>query len=154
LVLLSNVAYVVHTALTKRFAEDMDFINFFTMRMLTSTAFLFLFAAGSRELVLPDGITMLLLLLFGTTDVVISRALYYVALRRLTLSVHTIVLTLSPVLTIIWSWLLFREVPAILQWLGGILVLIGVATATVRPRHRPVDPGVVDLEAEVRLGPG
>ena len=154
LVLLSNIAYVVHTALTKRFAEDMDFINFFTMRMLTSTAFLFLFAAGSRELVLPDGVTMLLLLLFGTTDVVISRALYYVALRRLTLSVHTIVLTLSPVLTIIWSWLLFREVPAILQWLGGILVLIGVATATVRPRHRPVDPGVVDLEAEVRLGPG
>jgi drug/metabolite transporter (DMT)-like permease len=143
----------VHTALTKRFAEDMDFINFFTMRMLTSTAFLFLFAAGSRELVLPDGITLLLLLLFGTTDVVISRALYYVALRRLTLSVHTIVLTLSPVLTIIWSWLLFREVPAILQWLGGILVLIGVATATVRPRRRPVDPGVVDLEAEVRLGP-
>jgi drug/metabolite transporter (DMT)-like permease len=131
----------------------MDFINFFTMRMLTSTAFLFLFAAGSRELVLPDGVTMLLLLLFGTTDVVISRALYYVALRRLTLSVHTIVLTLSPVLTIIWSWLLFREVPAILQWLGGILVLIGVATATVRPRQRPVDPHVVDLEAEVRLGP-
>lgn len=154
LVLLSNSAYVLHTALTKRFAEDMDFVNFFTLRVIMSTAFLFLFAIGSRDLVVPDSTTMLLLLLFGTTDVLISRALYYVALRRLTLSLHTIVLTLSPVLTILWSWLLFTEVPAPLQWFGGILVLVGVATATLRPRKPHVEADVVDIEAGVRLRPG
>jgi drug/metabolite transporter (DMT)-like permease len=154
LVLLSNSVYVMHTALTKRFAEDMDFVNFFTLRVMVSTLFLCLFALGSGRLEAPDGTTLLLLLLFGTTDVVISRALYYAALRRLSLSLHTIVLTLSPVLTILWSWLLFADVPGKLQFAGGFLVLAGVAVATLRP-NLPSPPGeILEQEGEIRLGPG
>ncbi|MBK8796247.1 MAG: hypothetical protein IPM07_07640 [Anaerolineales bacterium] len=44
--------------------------------------------------------TWLLLVLTGTVDVVISRALYYQTLRLLPMSIHTIILTLSPVVAI------------------------------------------------------
>lgn len=154
LVLLSNSAYVLHTALAKRYASEMDFVNFFTLRVIATTAFLLLFALGSRALVVPDGTTVLLLLLFGTTDVVISRALYYMALRRLSLSLHTIALTLSPILTILWSWLLFDEVPVGLQLLGGALVIAGVLTASLGSRQRKNKSTLAEIGADAHLGSG
>ena len=49
----------------------------------------------------------------GTVDVVISRVLYYLALRRLRMSIHTVILTLSPVITILWSLALFDVLPTL-----------------------------------------
>ena len=72
-----------------------------------------------------------MLILAGTVDVVASRALYYVALRRLKMSVHSIVLTLSPVVTVIWSLLLFGSVLTPQQFLGGIAVILGVLIVTL-----------------------
>ena len=97
LVLLSNVFYVSHTAVTKRYGDEMDFVSFFTFRILSTTLFTFIFALGQGDFTMPNGQTLILLLIFGTVEVVISRTLYYMALRRLTLSIHTIVLTLAPV---------------------------------------------------------
>jgi drug/metabolite transporter (DMT)-like permease len=73
-----------------------------------------------------------LLALVGTVDVVVSRTLYYVALRRLKMSVHSIVLTVSPVATIVWSLLLFDTLPTLQQFLGGIAVILGVLVVTVK----------------------
>jgi drug/metabolite transporter (DMT)-like permease len=64
-------------------------------------------------------------------DVVISRTLYYVALRRLKMSVHSIVLALSPVAAICWSLLLFDTFPTPQQLLGGAAVILGVLLVTV-----------------------
>ena len=46
----------------------------------------------------------LLIVVAGTVDIVISRTLYYVALRRLPMSLHAIILTLSPVVTLLWAY--------------------------------------------------
>jgi drug/metabolite transporter (DMT)-like permease len=73
-----------------------------------------------------------LLALVGTVDVVVSRTLYYVALRRLKMSVHSIVLTLSPVAAILWSLLLFETLPTLQQLAGGVAVMMGVLIVTVR----------------------
>ena len=50
------------------------------------------------------------------------------------MSIHTIILTLSPVVTILWSLALFREVPTPTSLIGGALVILGVALVTLRPR--------------------
>ncbi|KAA3648151.1 MAG: DMT family transporter [Chloroflexi bacterium] len=141
LILLSNTFYVLHTAITKRYGDEMDFISFFTFRIVFTTLFTFIFAlGGGGTFTVPNGQTIILLLIFGTTDVVISRSLYYIALRRLTLSIHTIVLTLTPVLTIVWAWLIFQEVPGPLQFAGGSLVLLGVIVATAWRQRQAVQP--------------
>ena len=131
MILTSSFLYSLHTALVKRYGQEMDFVKFFFHRLLFTASFLFLFAMVGRELVLPpDTQTWLVLLVAGTVDVVISRTLYYQTLRMFTMSVHTIILTLSPVVSIIISLFLFGTFPGPQELAGGVLILIGVFAVT------------------------
>lgn len=134
LVLCSSFMYALHAALVKRYAQEMAPVEFFLFRLASTTGFLLLFAAGSGHLAWPAWSVWPLLILVGTVDVVISRTLYYLALRRLKMSLHSIVLTASPVVAIAWSLLLFGLLPEPRAWLGGIAVLAGLLLATLRWR--------------------
>jgi drug/metabolite transporter (DMT)-like permease len=72
----------------------------------------------------------------ATVNVTISRGLYYVALRRFNLSILTILLTLSPVITIVWSVILFGELPSPQGFLGGTAVIAGVLLVTIARRRK------------------
>lgn len=126
LVLLSSALYALHAALTKKFSEEMDLTTFFFARLLFSTAAIFLFNAFTGALAIPQASAWPFILLAGTIDVAISRAMYYFALRRLKLTVHTILLTLSPVIAILWALLLFDSHLTARQGVGGLVVLAGV----------------------------
>lgn len=131
MVLGSAFLYALHTAVVKRFGGEMDFANFFLFRVVSTAGFLLLFTTVRGQLMLPpEPAAWFFLILAGTVDVVISRVLYYLALRRLRLSYHTILLTLSPVITILWSLALFRERPEMQGLLGGAAVILGVLIVT------------------------
>jgi len=130
LVLGSVFLYSSHTALVKRYGANMDIVTFFVFRLATTSSFLLLYNLGSGNLQWPTRSVWPLLILVGTVDIVISRGLYYLALRQLKLSIHTIILTASPALAIIWTVLLFEINPTPQQLLGGGAVLIGVILVT------------------------
>jgi len=125
MILCSAFMYALHAALTKRYGGQIEFVNFFFFRLFCTTAFSFLFTLGRRALVWPESTVWPWLALVGSVDIVISRALYYVVLRRLKISILSIVLTLSPVAAISWSWLLFGTWPTLQQLLGGAAVIGG-----------------------------
>lgn len=130
----STFLYALHAALSKRYMQEMDLVNFFFFRLLFTTLVLLVIVGGSGQLALPPTPTAwLLLILAGTVDVTISRTLYYTALRRLNMSVFSIMLTAGPVVTVIWSLLLFNTFPTPQQLIGGIGVLGGVALVTAAP---------------------
>jgi drug/metabolite transporter (DMT)-like permease len=131
MVLAGTLMYTLHAALVKRYSVGMSLTDFFLFRLLGATFFLFLFAAGSGNLVWPGGEAWLMLLATGTVDVVISRTLYYQALRQLNMSLHALVLTISPILAIGWSVLLFGTHPSLQQAIGGVGVLLGVLLVTL-----------------------
>jgi len=126
IVVCGTLAYALHTALVKRDGGQIDFVNFFFFRMVTSTAALFLLAWGRGQLVWPTNETWLLIIVTGTVDVLLSRICYYWALRHMTMSVHSLILTLSPVLAVLWSYLLIGDLPTVQQLVGGMAVVIGV----------------------------
>jgi drug/metabolite transporter (DMT)-like permease len=132
LVLSSALMYAIHAALAKRYAGEIEFLDFFFFRLLCTTGVLFLFALGRQALVWPGPTAWALLALVGTVDVVVSRTLYYVALRLLKMSIHSIVLTLSPVAAILWSLFLFNTLPTPQQLLGGAAVILGVLIVTLK----------------------
>lgn len=139
LIMISTFCYALHAAVVKRHGEQIEFVNFFLFRMAMSSLFLLIFAAGRGELVWPSGRQVwLILLLTATINVTISRTLYYVALRRFRLSIFTILLTLSPVLTIMWSMLLFGEQPSLQGLIGGTAVICGVILVTISKRKKVV----------------
>jgi drug/metabolite transporter (DMT)-like permease len=132
LVLGSALMYAIHAALAKRYGGEIEFLDFFFFRLLCTTGVLFLFALGRQALVWPSPTAWPLLALVGTVDVVVSRTLYYIALRLLKMSIHSIVLTLSPVAAILWSLFLFNTLPAPQQLLGGAAVILGVLIVTLK----------------------
>jgi drug/metabolite transporter (DMT)-like permease len=141
LVLSSAFMYALHTAIVKRHGGGLDFGNFFLFRVAATTGFLILFTTVRGQLVWPSREAWLFLILAGTIDVVISRVLYYLALRRLQLSIHTVVLTLSPVITIFWSLLLFGERPTLLSIIGGAAVIAGIAVVSLSQSGMPLRAG-------------
>jgi drug/metabolite transporter (DMT)-like permease len=130
LVLFATFLYAIHAAVVKRYGGGIDFINFFFFRLLSTTLCLLVLAAYAGVLTVPPATAWLWICLIGTVDVVISRVLYYVALRRLNMSIHTLLLTLSPVATILWSFLLFHSLPGLQELLGGLTVMTGVMLVT------------------------
>jgi drug/metabolite transporter (DMT)-like permease len=131
LILIAAFMYALHTALVKRYGANMSLMEFFLFRLLCTMGFLFLIVAGRGELVRPSWPAGLLLFIVGTLDVLVSRGLYYLALRRLKLTHHTLILTLSPVIAVGWTFLLFDVSPTLQQLIGGAAVLAGVLMVTV-----------------------
>lgn len=134
LILLGGItAYSLHIAVVKRYGDDIEFGNFFLYRVGMTALFLALFLGVSGEATLPTSLNVwLLLAVAATVDVVISRILYYWVLRQMTLGAHTILLTISPFVTVIWSLILFREIPTIQALVGGVIVTAGVVLVTRR----------------------
>jgi drug/metabolite transporter (DMT)-like permease len=137
LVVASAFMYAMHAAIVKRYGGQMDFGNFFLFRVASVTGFLLLFTTARGQLSWPSWEAWRFLLLAGTIDVVISRVLYYLALRRLQMSLHTIILTLSPVITVIWAMLLFSEKPTLQSFVGGAAVILGVLVVTWSKSRAP-----------------
>ena len=133
MVLGSTLLYAVHTALTKRHMGEVDLLNFFFYRLLLSSAILALVVGARGELALPSGRALPIILLVATVDVVISRFLYYWALRLLDMSIHTMALAASPVAAVLWSLFLFDVFPTALQLLGGAAILVGVSLVAAAP---------------------
>jgi drug/metabolite transporter (DMT)-like permease len=131
LVVGSAWMYALHAAIVKRYGGGIEFLNFFFFRLLCTTSFLFIFALGRDALVWPSITAWWWLILVGTVNVVIGRTLYYAALRRLRMSVLSIVLTLTPVVATLWSLVLFDVVPTSQQLLGGSAVILGVLVVTL-----------------------
>ncbi len=130
----ASLVYALHAALVKRFGGSIDFVEFFFRRVATTAGFVLMAAAWQNALVWPTGSAWLLILVAGTVDVIVSRSLYYVALRQLPISIHALVFTLSPIVAGIWSLALFGTQPSLQQILGGAVVLAGVLIVTLR-RH-------------------
>lgn len=130
LIIVGSFCYSLHFAVVKRHGDRIDFLNFFFYRVFSTTFVLFLSAAGRQVLVWPSLNGWLIILLAGTLDVTISRILYYLALRRLNMSLLSVITTLSPVAAILWAVLLFGTMPTGQQLLGGLAILIGVLVVT------------------------
>jgi O-acetylserine/cysteine efflux transporter len=127
LVLGSSFMYALHAAIVKRHGGELEFRNFFLWRVSSTTGFLLLFTVARGQLIWPAAQVWPILITAGTVDVVISRVLYYLALRQFKMSFHTVILTLSPVITILWSLALFQDLPSLQGLLGGAAVIAGVA---------------------------
>jgi drug/metabolite transporter (DMT)-like permease len=138
LVLISSFLYALHAAVVKRYGQEIDFANFFLFRVGSTTFFLLIFVVfqGQGSWQQPSGTAWLVLLLVATVDVVCSRVLYYLALRRLQMSHHAILLTLSPVIAVLWSLLFFGEAPTWQGFVGGTAVLLGVIIVNAWQRRQ------------------
>jgi drug/metabolite transporter (DMT)-like permease len=140
IVIVASFMYALHTALFKRFGQGLNLADFFLFRLASTTAFSLLIAVVRDELLLPPGWeAWVILFLTATINVVLSRGLYYLALQRLNLSLHAIILTLSPVVAVGWTVVLFGVWPTSQQLIGGAAVIAGVMMTVGQVRFIKVE---------------
>jgi drug/metabolite transporter (DMT)-like permease len=132
LIVGATLLYAVHAALTKRRGGDIPFGEFMFFRVAAVAAVLVVLTAAQREVVWPTPLAWTWLLVAATVNVVISRGFYYLALRRLDMSLLTIILTLTPVVTWLWSIVLFGGRPSGQEITGSVATLAGVLIVTSR----------------------
>jgi O-acetylserine/cysteine efflux transporter len=130
IVIASTFLYALHSAVVKRYGGDIPFGEFLFYRVSAVAAVLLLLAVAQGVLVWPSAVGWGWLLLAGTVNVVVSRGLYYLALRRMDMSVLTIILTLTPVVTWVWSMAIFGGRPSVAEIVGGLATLAGVLIVT------------------------
>ena len=142
IVIASTALYAVHSAVVKRFAGEIPFGEFMFFRVASVAAVLAVLAAAQGALVWPSPVAWAWLVVAAAVNVVISRGVYYLALRRMDMSFLTIVLTLTPVVTWLWSIALFGGRPTGPEIAGGIATLAGVLIVTAsRAGLLPRRPG-------------
>jgi drug/metabolite transporter (DMT)-like permease len=144
IVIASTLLYAIHSAVVKRYGGDIPFGEFLFYRVAVVAAVLLVLAAAQGALVWPSAVGWGWLVLAGLVNVVVSRGLYYLVLRRMDMSVLTIILTLTPVVTWLWSIALFGGRPTAAEIGGGVATLAGVLIVTAsragmlrRPARRP-----------------
>ena len=143
IIIVSTALYAVHSALVKRFGGEIPFGEFMLFRVGSVGAVLVLLAGAQGALVWPTPVAWLWLFVAAAVNVVFSRAVYYLALRRMDMSFLTILLTLTPVITWLWSIFLFGSRPTLAEIAGGLATLAGVLLVTASragllpPRVRP-----------------
>lgn len=136
-VLTASLVYATHAAVVKRYRIDMDFYEFFLFRATLTALFLFVLAVAQNKLVMPSPKGWLLVIMVGTVEIFLGRSLYYIVLNRVQMSVHSILLTLSPVMTMLWALLFFGSQPTRIEIIGGTAVLLGIMLVTLRQVQRP-----------------
>jgi O-acetylserine/cysteine efflux transporter len=130
LVVSSTALYAVHSAVVKRFAGEIPFGEFMFFRVAAVAVVLVVLAVGQGEAVWPSASAWGWIIVAAAVNVVLSRGVYYLALRRLDMSFLTIVLTLTPVVTWLWSIVAFGGRPTPVEVAGGVATLAGVVLVT------------------------
>jgi len=110
-------------------------------------------ALAQGAVVWPTPVAWGWLLVAAAVNVVLSRGVYYLALRRLDMSLLTIILTLTPVVTWLWSVVLFGGRPTAIEIAGGVATLAGVLLVTAS-RAGVLAGGRPPARLDRRRGPG
>jgi drug/metabolite transporter (DMT)-like permease len=129
-VIASTALYALHSAVVKRFAGEIAFGEFMFFRVASVAAVLVVLALAQGDVVWPTPTAWGWVVVAAAVNVVVSRGVYYLALRRLDMSFLAIVLTLTPVVTWLWSIGAFGGRPTTIEVAGGVATLAGVLMVT------------------------
>jgi drug/metabolite transporter (DMT)-like permease len=130
IVIASTALYALHSAVVKRFAGEIAFGEFMFFRVASVAAVLVVLALAQGAVVWPTPTAWGWVAVAAAVNVVVSRGVYYLALRRLDMSFLAIVLTLTPVVTWLWSIAAFGGRPTTIEVAGGVATLAGVLMVT------------------------
>src|SRR5262245_58693293 len=144
IVIASTLLYAIHSAVVKRYGGDIPFGELLFYRVAAVAAVLLVLAVAQGALVWPTPVGWGWLFLGGLINVAVGRGRYYRVRRRMDMSGLTISLTLTPVVTWLWSIALFGGRPAAAELGGGVATVAGVLIVTAsragmlrRPARRP-----------------
>ena len=131
--LLAAISFAVYTILGKRLVERNDPLIVTSLALFSGAVLLSAFAGmtvGFRGLATAGAQAWRLMILLGATMIGISYPVWFECLKRLPASRASVFISITPMLAVVLSFLILGEHFSWLFYLGGALVLGGVAIST------------------------
>ncbi len=133
--LAAAISFCLYTVLGKRLLQRNDPLIVVTVALFSGALLLSALCAatvGFRSLFAASAKTLELMLFLGITMIGIAYPIWFSCLKRLPASHVSIFIYLSPIFAVILSLLILRERFAWPFWIGGALVLAGIAGANLK----------------------
>nr|BBH93253.1 membrane protein [Thermogemmatispora argillosa] len=153
LVLLASLCESIYFIVQKRYMLRYSSSEITAYTMWAGTLFMLPFAPALwHELPQARLAATLAVIYLGLFPAAIAYATWAFTLARLPASLATSFLNISPLLALVISWLWLHEVPAPLELLGGLVVIVGVLLVNTRGKVPPAptveQPSTSRLEAQ------
>lgn len=128
------VALSASAVLERRWQPATPLLLSVTVQTVVAAAAFTLLAAGNEALALPgDASTLQALAWLVVLSGLGGYCSYLACLRRLGSSATSVLLYLTPPVTMLWAWAMFGQRPGPLQWIGLVIVLCAVGLSVPRP---------------------
>ena len=138
LIVLASFSESIAFIMQKRFLHKYTGLELATYMMWAGTVFMLVFLPELlRELPGATLMPTLSIIYLGLFPAAISYVAWSYTLARVSASVATSFLNLSPVLALLISWLWLHEVPVLLEIVGGVVVIVGVLIVNTRGKALP-----------------
>ena len=135
--LLAPISWSIYTIISKPLAARYDGVRLNVVGAWVGVGVVLPFAATDlHELTRLDAGGWLWMLYLGSFSTAGSYIVYAWALSRLPATVVASFVQLVPATSLLSAWILLDEVPAPTAFIGGVLVVLGVALLQIRARSR------------------
>lgn len=130
--LASGFTYAVLSMLNRKYVKAYSSLVIAFYEQLAATLVLIPFLFLQKPVFHPKNI--LLLILLGTVFTAVSHSLFIGGLKNVKTQTAGIISSLEPVYGIIFAAVLLREIPALRELLGGIIILGTVFYSTIKAK--------------------
>lgn len=132
LILFASLGESIYFVFQKRYLDKYGFIPFTIYTIVSGAIFMLLFLPDNYSEVQTASTTSLLAVLYlGISPTVIPYFALAFTIQKIGVSDATISLYLTPIVSILLSYLLLGEIPTLIVIGGGIITLIGVSIVVI-----------------------
>lgn len=138
-----SVLWALYTILVKIAFRNTDsrvsfsVITIYSLAGLAALAFVF---GKPVQLLEMDAMGWMYVIVSAVTSIALAHVFFYVAIRRIGVTIPSMTLLSTPVITLVVSRILFQETLTLMQWTFGAILITGGAGAILAQRDIPKSP--------------
>jgi drug/metabolite transporter (DMT)-like permease len=127
IMIISAFLFGLAEILVKKNIKIIGVYRFVLIRNFVSlVVFFIMFEISGQRIQIPDLNTIILIVASALLLPILGRTLYIEALKRIKISRAALITQSAPLFTALFAFLILYTTPTPIEWLGGLLIMIGV----------------------------
>ena len=126
LVIIAALFFAINTVVTKLYVHRLNVVQMMILRSVSILPMLFVYTVGTNHFVIPSVPLFFAMGGAAILSQVIGFFFFFNALRLMEVSKITVLRSVDPFLVVLYSLIIFKQVPNIMALAGGLLIVVGI----------------------------